>query len=1275
MSGRQSYRLFSSGERLSYGGRSKRSRTASSRRRLTLESLETRDLLAADLSVTKTDALDPVPAGGTIIYTLTITNNGPDAAADVVLSDPIPANTSFQFADQLSGPEFDIGFPGFTTLEFSTASLAAGASASFQIAVEVDAGVSSGTLISNTATATTSTAESSTSNNADTETTTVGGVDVSITKSEAADPVVAGTNLTYNLTVRNLGASAAANVAFSDAVPAGTTFVSAAQNTGPGFALNLPSVGGTGTVGGTIASLAGGAQATFTIVVKVDASVLAGATISNTATVATSSTDVSTANNTDAEATSVAAEADLVVTKSETPDPVIAGENLTYTITLTNSGSSDAQNVVLSDAVPSGTTFVSLAQNSGAAFTLNTPSVGGTGTATASIGTLAAGASASFTLVVNVNASVLAGATISNTAAAVTTTVDVNAANNSDLEVSQVLAETDLAIVKSDFPDPATPGGNITYTITVTNSGSSDAQDVVLTDVVPTSTTFVSLASPAGWTPSAPAPGATGTVTATIPTLAAGASATFTLTVQVDAAATGSIANTALIATATTDVSTGNNTVTATTNIQAVTGSEVDLVVTKSDSPDPVVAGTNLTYTVTVTNSSANEAFNVVVSDLVPAGTTFVSLAAPAGWTLDTPSVGGSGAATASIATLAAGADATFTLVVNVDSGVVAGATVSNTVTVATTNVDTNLLNNTDVESTLVDAEADLSVTKIDLAEPVQAGTNQTYTIVVTNNGPSAAANVLLSEAVPANATFVSLTAPAGWSPSTPTVGGTGNITATIPTLAAGASATFTLVVGVNASATGSISNTATVSSATTDLNAANNTDVEVTVVQAVDGTADFGDAPDSYGTVAASSGAQHTLGSGLRLGAAVDADADGQATANALGDDTDADGDDEDGVSLAASLLAGLTASATVTASGSGLLDAWIDFNGSGTFDAGEQIAASLAVVAGSNTVSFTVPTVALAGTTYARFRLSSAGGLGPTGVAADGEVEDYALNVVGLTSGSAQLTADPLNPGSQMLLVVGTDSNDRILIGPRPTNRQQIRVTNNGRLIGNFTRSEVGRIASIGLAGNDVITVDARLTNAAELHGNLGNDRLTGGRGHDRLFGEEGNDVLSGRHGSDVALGGIGNDSLFGGLGNDTLDGEIGSDRLFGAAGVDILLGRLGSDVLQGGGGRDLLIGGETRDRLFGQAGDDILIGGTTTFDANAAALAQIMAEWSSSATFLARITNLGTLLNSATVIDDGQLDDLTGSTGRDWYLDFGTADRRIGFISRGRLADRRN
>jgi hypothetical protein len=84
-----------------------------------------------------------------------------------------------------------------------------------------------------------------------------------------------------------------------------------------------------------------------------------------------------------------------------------------------------------------------------------------------------------------------------------------------------------------------------------------------------------------------------------------------------------------------------------------------------------------------------------------------------------------------------------------------------------------------------------------------------------------------------------------------------------------------------------------------------------------------------------------------------------------------------------------------TVVASSPGRLDAWIDLNGNGLFDGGDQIFANVPLVAGPNVLSFAVPTAAVVGNTYARFRLSTAGGLPPDGSADDGEVEDYAIAI----------------------------------------------------------------------------------------------------------------------------------------------------------------------------------------------------------------------------------------------------------------------------------------
>ena len=163
----------------------------------------------------------------------------------------------------------------------------------------------------------------------------------------------------------------------------------------------------------------------------------------------------------------------------------------------------------------------------------------------------------------------------------------------------------------------------------------------------------------------------------------------------------------------------------------------------------------------------------------------------------------------------------------------------------------------------------------------------------------------------------------------------------------------------------------------------------------------DYGDAPDpSYPTLAASDGARHTIvPGGPLMGALVDSDPNGQQDPNALGDDNDGT-DDEDGVTFTSQLLIGYNAEVDVDMTASpagGLLNAWIDFNDDGDWDdTGEQIFTNKSLTAGTvHTLRYTLPKTATAGSTFARFRLDSAGGLSPRGQADDGEVEDYEVQI----------------------------------------------------------------------------------------------------------------------------------------------------------------------------------------------------------------------------------------------------------------------------------------
>ena len=164
----------------------------------------------------------------------------------------------------------------------------------------------------------------------------------------------------------------------------------------------------------------------------------------------------------------------------------------------------------------------------------------------------------------------------------------------------------------------------------------------------------------------------------------------------------------------------------------------------------------------------------------------------------------------------------------------------------------------------------------------------------------------------------------------------------------------------------------------------------------------DFGDAPDSYGSSLDNAGARHSITS-LYLGTEIDAEAD--AYIFPLSDDISDGNDDDDGISFPTGIEIGETALIVVNVTGTGgYLNAWLDMDMDGTFEDGEQIVQGLSVSPGATNLSIDIPMWALAGDTWARFRISSSPNIGATGGVSDGEVEDYLLTIIesGVTSTS---------------------------------------------------------------------------------------------------------------------------------------------------------------------------------------------------------------------------------------------------------------------------------
>ena len=261
--------------------------------------------------------------------------------------------------------------------------------------------------------------------------------DVTLAKTDAPDPALVGQELVYTLTVINAGPGSATNVVVRDDIATGLTFVSATASQGTGCALQ-PNPPLTGTVVCDLGTLAFEGEATITIRVRPTAP----GTYRNCAR-AYSDADPNFENSGQCVDTTVNPAGDLAVTKTGPAGPIESGANISYTITVTNTGPSPAQNVTLTDILPPGQPFVSLTQTGGPTFACTTPPAGGTGTITCTAATLASGASATFTLVVRSHQI----GTATNTVTVTSTTADVNPANNTAV-ASTVIIDTTVPICR-----------------------------------------------------------------------------------------------------------------------------------------------------------------------------------------------------------------------------------------------------------------------------------------------------------------------------------------------------------------------------------------------------------------------------------------------------------------------------------------------------------------------------------------------------------------------------------------------------------------------------------------------------------------------------------------------------------------------------------------------------------------------------------------------------------------------------------------------------------
>ncbi|MFN8439186.1 MAG: hypothetical protein U0175_00310 [Caldilineaceae bacterium] len=737
-----------------------------------------------DLSISKNDNVISYTAGLPITYTIVARNLGPSDAINIIISDTKPAQIgswTWNCSTQSGGASGCDGIVN-SSLNFSDSiALPTGAAITYTVVATTTS--SANTVLTNTASisATIASTDPVPGNNSATDSDNNSLLsDLSISKNDNVTSYTAGLPITYTIVARNLGPSDASNILISDIKPIqiGTwTWNCTAQSVGAsGCSGSLNS----GTDFSNIVTLPAGGAITYTVIATTTSS--ASTLLTNTAIISASvgTNDPVSGNNSATDSDSNNLLADLSISKSDNVTGYIAGLPITYTIVARNLGPSDNNSVIVSDTKPS--------QISNWTWNCTTQSAGTSGcdgvvnSAGNFTDTLILPAGAAITYTVIATTSVSAITSLTNTANISTTAgiSDPVPSNNSAIDIDTLNRLVDLSLDKSDSADPSGASATLTYTLLISNTGPSNATGVLVTDTLPLSVTFVS-ANPSQSSGPTPLVWNLGTVTVNT-------TSRITVVVTISPSFTGTITNTAVVSSTILDSNPSNNQDSEPTTVFV----QADLSISKNDNVTSYTAGLPLTYTIVARNLGPATASSVIVSDTKPVQINQWT------WNCTTQSGGASGCngmvnSTANFSdtiSLPAGGAITYTVIATTTASALNSLTNTVIITPASAIYDPVLTNNSSTDNDSANPLSDLRVTKSDTLDPIAAGRTLTYTIMITNAGPSDAQNVVISDTLPAGLSFVSATAGCSFNANI--------LTCAVGTIAQNTTTTITVVVTVN---------------------------------------------------------------------------------------------------------------------------------------------------------------------------------------------------------------------------------------------------------------------------------------------------------------------------------------------------------------------------------------------------------------------------------------------------------------------------------------------
>jgi uncharacterized repeat protein (TIGR01451 family) len=609
----------------------------------------------ADLDLRLTAPQGPAAVNASLVYTLTVTNNGAGTANNVILTDTLPAGIGNVTNIQTDHGTYSI-LNGVVTVQLGN--LAKDEVATITIPVTpLIAG-----QITNTASLASDDIDPDLSNNTRSVTTDVNipadlalnaSIEINGTQIPSID-AANGQTFVILLVVSNNGPGPASNVVVTDDLPSNVVYVSSEVGSGTVNVIGNRVIASLGTINNDTLS-------TVRITVRATLDAEPPGTLESTKTDASIVTrteqDPVSSNDTSHVTITVKRAADLGVTMSAEASPVadaadsrttlVDGQTLTYTITVTNDGPDDATGLTIKDVLPPGVTFLS-AEDANHNPILAVPV---NGTLTLPVGTL--GFRSSTTLYVTISDEGGSGAIV-NKVTVLSNQADSTPANDS-AEVSTIVNPADLAVSTTTSPGIGLVGSQLVYHVTVRNNGPATAHGVVLKNLLPSGVDLVGTpTTDHGWISSIDPQ----TIVATIGNLPNGDTAT--LTFIVIPTNSGIITNTASVQSdndSVSDIDSSNNSYTSRVSV-----SPTNLAIRVVPSADSVLIGDLISYQVTVTNFGAADATGVTLVDVLPTNAELVSAVAADG----SRNIGRiAGNLVAAIGNLASGQSYTLTLTFN----------------------------------------------------------------------------------------------------------------------------------------------------------------------------------------------------------------------------------------------------------------------------------------------------------------------------------------------------------------------------------------------------------------------------------------------------------------------------------------------------------------------------------------------------------------------------------------------------------------------------------